>query len=97
MSWISKYTTIPIPEIVAYAFTVDNPIAHEYTLLSRVEGATLSDIYQTLDEKQISQILDQLIDFLTQLHAHEWDAIGGLNVSKHGDIVVGQVLDESFW
>ncbi|KAH8812454.1 kinase-like domain-containing protein [Xylogone sp. PMI_703] len=97
MSWIAKNTTIPIPNIIAYDCTVDNPISHEYTLLSRVEGVTLSEIYQTLNDQQISQILDQLIDFLLQLHAHEWDAIGGLTVDKNGDITVGKVLDETFW
>ena len=97
MSWIAKNTTIPIPDVLAYDCSVDNPIAHEYTLLSRVEGATLSDIYQMLDDQQTSQVLDQLIDFLLQLQAHEWDAIGGLNVNKNGDITIGQVLDETFW
>jgi aminoglycoside phosphotransferase (APT) family kinase protein len=97
MSWVAKNTTIPIPDVVAYDCSVDNPIAHEYTLLSRVEGATLSEIYQTLDDKQTSQVLDQLIDFLLQLHAHKWGAIGGLNVNMNGDITVGQVLDETFW
>jgi hypothetical protein len=49
------------------------------------------------DDHQTSQILDQLIDFLAQLHMHEWSAIGGLNVKDDGDIVVGQVMDETFW
>lgn len=76
--------------------SVYNSIVHEYTLLSRVEGATLSEIYQSLDDQQISQIIDQLIDFLSQLNAHEWYAIGGLNINDEGEIVVGQVLEETF-
>ena len=51
MSWISKNTTIPIPDVVAYDASVENPIAQEYTLLSRVQGATLSEIYQSLDDQ----------------------------------------------
>lgn len=97
MSWISNNTAIPIPDVVAYDSSVENPIAHEYTLLSRVEGATLSEIYQSLDDQQIGQILDQLADFLTQLHAHEWNAIGGLTRRDDGEIVVSQCLDETFW
>lgn len=97
MSWIFKNTTIPIPDVVAYDVSVDNPIAHEYTLLSRIEGATLSEIYWSLDDQQISQIIDQLIDFLAQLNAHEWDAIGGLSINGEGEVVVGQVLEETFW
>ena len=97
MSWISKNTTIPIPDVIAYDASVDNPIAHEYTLLSRVKGETLSDIYPTLSEEQISGILDQLIDILGQLHVHEWDAIGGLNINAQGEIVIAPIVDETFW
>ena len=97
MSWISKNTTIPIPEVVAYDASVDNPIAHEYTLLSRAKGETLSEVYTTLNEEQIRGILDQLIDILAQLHAHKWDAIGGLNINAQGEIVLAPLVDETFW
>ena len=97
MSWISKNTTIPIPEVIAYDASVDNPIAHEYTILSRAKGETLSDVYSTLDEQQIRGILDQLIDILAQLHAHKWDAIGGLNINAQGEIVLAPFVDETFW
>lgn len=40
MTWLSKNTTIPLPEIIAYDISVDNPIGHEYTLLSQVQGVT---------------------------------------------------------
>lgn len=80
----------------SFVFEIDNPIAHEYISLSRVEGTTLSEIYQPLDNQKISQMLDQLINFLAQLHAHKGDSMGGLNGGNHGDIVVGQVVDETF-
>lgn len=77
--------------------SVENPIAHEYMLLSRAEGETLSDIYSTLDEEQIRGILDQLIDILAQLHTHDWDTIGGLNINAEGEIAVTKIVDETFW
>lgn len=97
MSWISKNTTIPIPKLFAHDNSIDNPIAHEYTLLSRSEGETLSDIYTTLNEAEISDIIDQIIDILGQLHDHEWDAIGGLILNGHGEIELGPIVDETFW
>ncbi|MDI1493422.1 MAG: hypothetical protein OHK93_005211 [Ramalina farinacea] len=97
MAWVTENTTIPVPKVIASDESAHNPIAHEYTLLSCVEGETLSDIYSTLDEDQISGILDQLIDILGQLHEHEWDAIGGLNVNAQGEIVLAPVVDETFW
>ena len=97
MSWVSKNTTIPIPEVIAYDASIDNPIAHEYTVLSRAEGETLSDVYSSLNEEQIRGILDQLIDILSQLHAHKWDAIGGLTINAQGEIVLAPLVDETFW
>ncbi|KAM0424898.1 hypothetical protein ACHAPT_009954 [Fusarium lateritium] len=97
MTWLSQNTTIPLPKVIAYDSSVDNPISHEYTLLSRVQGVTLSDIYDNLSDAQIAQILDQLIDFLCQLQAHPWEGIGGLVLDEKGEVKLGPVLDETFW
>ncbi|KAF5627244.1 uncharacterized protein FTJAE_9329 [Fusarium tjaetaba] len=67
------------------------------TLLSHIPGVTLSDIYGSLSDKQHNDILDQLIDFLTQLQAHPWDGIGGLTFDHRGDVQLGPVVDETFW
>jgi hypothetical protein len=97
MRWISKNTTIPVPHVLSYDTSVDNVIQHEYILLSRAPGDPLSEIYQSLDDAQISDIIDQFIDILVQLHAVEWKAIGGLTFNHKGDIIVGPVLEETFW
>ncbi|KAH8743006.1 phosphotransferase enzyme family-domain-containing protein [Diaporthe sp. PMI_573] len=97
MTWLAKNTTIPIPDVVAYDASEENPIAHEYTLLSKVCGVTLSDIYDSLDDVQMTWVLDQLIDFLSQLHAHPWEGIGGLDVNAEGGVLLAQVVDENFW
>ncbi|KAF5698536.1 hypothetical protein FMUND_15063 [Fusarium mundagurra] len=97
MNWLSKNTTIPLPEVIAYDASTKNPIAHEYTLLSRIPGVVLSDIYDNLSDKQQNDILDQLIDFLTQLQAHPWDGIGGLTVCGQSEVQLGPVVDETFW
>ncbi|KAK0622771.1 kinase-like domain-containing protein [Immersiella caudata] len=97
MAWLSRNTTIPIPDVVAYDESENNPTNHEYTLLSKVNGVTLSNIYDTLDDNQATQILDQLIDILTQLHSHPFTGIGGLALDPTGTPVLSQVLDENFW
>ncbi|KPM37545.1 hypothetical protein AK830_g9007 [Neonectria ditissima] len=97
MTWLSKNTTIPLPEVIAYDASVENPIGHEYTLLSRVQGVTLSDIYDSLSDEQVAQILDQLIGILCQLQAHPWEGIGGLVLDDQGEAKLGPVLDETFW
>jgi hypothetical protein len=98
MTWIACETTIPIPSLVAFDSSADNPIAHEYTLLSRAPGVTLTDVYESLSQKQLTNIIDQLLDFLCQLQAHTWDGIGGLvRNKKGGGAVLARVVDETFW
>jgi hypothetical protein len=71
MTWVKQNTSIPIPDLVAFdASSTTNAIGHEYTLLSLIEGTALSEKHQSLTEAQISSILDQLADYLSQLHTH---------------------------
>ncbi|KAF4432570.1 hypothetical protein FACUT_8333 [Fusarium acutatum] len=60
-------------------------------------GVTLSDIYDSLSNKKMNKIVDQLIDFLTQLQSHPWDGIGGLKLDDRGQVQLGPVVDETFW
>ncbi|RFU35763.1 hypothetical protein B7463_g540, partial [Scytalidium lignicola] len=97
MSWVSKNSAIPIPEVIAYDSSTNNPINHEYIILSRARGETLSEIYQSLGNEKMISIIDQLIDILHQLHAVDWNYIGGLKFNETGEIVPGPVLEENFW
>ncbi|KAH7214436.1 hypothetical protein DER44DRAFT_805686 [Fusarium oxysporum] len=97
MTWLSKNTTIPLPDVIAYDSFTNIPVGHEYTLLSHIQGVTLSDVYDRLSDEQMNQILDQLIDLLTQLQAHPWDCIGGLTLDDQGEVQLGPVVDETFW
>lgn len=97
MTWIKQNTCIPVPDLVAYDSCDQNTIGHEYTLLSLVEGATLSDHYHSLTEVQVRRILDQLADYIGQLHAHPWNAIGGLRINEAGTVFVDRIVDETFW
>ncbi|EWZ95800.1 hypothetical protein FOWG_03344 [Fusarium oxysporum f. sp. lycopersici MN25] len=80
MTWLSKNTTIPLPDVIVYDGFTNIPVGHEYTLLSHIEGVTLSD----------------LMDLLTQLQAHPWDGIGGLTLDDHGEVQLGPMVDETF-
>ncbi|RYP74917.1 hypothetical protein DL771_002701 [Monosporascus sp. 5C6A] len=97
MAWVAKNTKIPIPALVGYDSTPNNPTGHEYTLMSRVPGETICNIYSSLSPDEICQILDQLIDMLTELHAHDFSAIGGLYLDRNGEIQVGRIVDETYW
>lgn len=97
LSWLYKNTMIPVPRVVAYDSSSNNPIGHEFILMTREPGESLADIYSSLSPAQIDYILDQLIDVNAELHKHTWSHIGGLSVADKGLIFPGPVLEETFW
>ncbi|TDL17717.1 kinase-like protein [Rickenella mellea] len=97
ITWIRKNTSIPVPEIVAYDSSCDNPIGYEYVLMSRVSGTSLDKVYKNLTKYQMSDIIDELVDVLDQLHSTSWSQIGGLKFGADGTIIPGPVVEETFW
>ncbi|THX82030.1 hypothetical protein D6D05_04004 [Aureobasidium pullulans] len=97
LSWLHNSTDIPVPQVVAHDSSIDNPLEHEYILMTREPGESLSDVYDTIGSDRMDSILDQLIDINTELHKHTWSHIGGLSLEKNGAIVPGPVLEETFW
>lgn len=98
ISWLRTNTTVPVPDVIAYDATTSNPLNREFIILNRCPGVAISDIYDTLSQAQLDKILHQLIDILTELHAHPFTFIGGfVHSSTTRKIIAGPVLDETFW
>jgi len=98
ISWVSRHTNIPVPRVVKYDETCRNIIGHEFILQEWAHGQTLSSIYDQLSEADLSSLIDQLVRILCQMHDNNpWRQIGGLSFGESGDIIVGQVIEETFW
>jgi hypothetical protein len=97
LSWLDKETNIYVPQVIAYASSVDNPLRHEYILMTRESGHSLADVYSSFDSAQMDTVLDQLLDINAELHKHKWSHIGGLTFDDGGHIIPGPVLEETFW
>jgi hypothetical protein len=96
MRWVSYNTTIPVPTLVRFDASVDNPISHEYMLLECIPGISVDKIYDQLDDRAKGYLVSQLTDYLVQLQSHTWEHVGGLSLVDD-KIVPGPVLDETFW
>ncbi|OQE35184.1 hypothetical protein PENCOP_c014G04905 [Penicillium coprophilum] len=97
MTWIRQNTSIPIPAIIRYDSTDDNIIRHEFTLLEKVPGKSIDQVYDTLSIEVRTKMVHQLTDYLIELHAHPWESyVGGLTLSD-GEVTQGPPIDENFW
>ncbi|KAI3401376.1 hypothetical protein diail_11460 [Diaporthe ilicicola] len=98
MRWVKENTTVPVPAVVRFDASEDNPLGHEFTLLERAAGISVDKVYDQLDADSKHSLVAQLADFLAQIHAHSFEVIGGMQLSREdGAVVPGPVLDELFW
>ena len=72
-------------------------VTASFIILERAIGQSLDQVYHSLNEKQISNLVDKLVEIYAQLHSKKWSQIGGLNVDDQGIIVPGPVLEETSW
>lgn len=98
MAWVSQNTTIPVPSVLHFSEKDDNCVGHEFTLLEKAVGTSVDKIYDTLSEENKRKILEQLADFLVELHSKRWSP-GGVKglVLQNGTISPGPALEETFW
>ncbi|EYE93101.1 uncharacterized protein EURHEDRAFT_542405 [Aspergillus ruber CBS 135680] len=64
MTWLRKNTKVPIPYVVRFDVTSNSVLQHETTLLERVRGKALHEIYNPLSREQ--------------LHRRSWNGFSGL-------------------
>ncbi|KYK58108.1 hypothetical protein DCS_05121 [Drechmeria coniospora] len=97
MKWLAENTTIPVPTIVRYDVTDENPIGREYTLLECIPGCSVDRMYSSMSEKAKRHLVEQLADMLIQLNSVEWKHVGGLSMDGDGHVVPGRLLEDTFW
>lgn len=97
MTWIRQHTTIPVPSILHFSASDENPIGHEFTLMERARGTSIDTIYDSLSEDNKEKIVEQLANFVIELHSKPFPPrVGGL-VLEGGSINPGPALEETFW
>lgn len=98
LRWLAARTAIPVPAVVRFDATPDNALGREFTLLERVPGRSVDKMYDALSEDAKGRLVAQLVDVLVELHTHEWQHVGGLQLDEAtGEVVPGPVLEDTFW
>lgn len=88
---VTEKTTIPIPTIVAYAYSESSEPLSSFLILQYVEGERLSFAkLQAFTDQQRSRFYTSLADVYIQLRRFEFPSIGCLVRSPEGDFRVGK-------
>ena len=79
LSYVSKYTTIPVPKVYKYSASKgDAYIAMEY-----IKGKPLHEIWKDQSEEQKDILAHEIASIVIQLGETRLDKIGGLDVNGH--------------
>ncbi|PYH73247.1 aminoglycoside phosphotransferase family protein [Aspergillus vadensis CBS 113365] len=110
MTWVRRNTSIPVPAVIAYSASRDNPLGYEFTLLERVPGVSVAEVYEGLDEGRKRRLVEQVAGFVAELHGKPWEGgyVGGLQLGARGgdddgeegvekEIVRGPPIEETYW
>ena len=52
---------IPVPKVLAYCATADNPVESEYIIMEEARGTQLSEVWETMDLKDQLAIVTELV------------------------------------
>jgi Predicted aminoglycoside phosphotransferase len=107
MNFLRTVLKLPVPEILAYSTSSDNPIGAEYILMERVKGESLSSRWLSLTTDEMKDIMTQIADMEKKIFDFHFPAYGSLYHKKDldretqipivDDFCIGPVSTRQFW
>lgn len=92
LAYVRMHTAIPVPNVIAYDSSSNNPLGFEWMLSERIEGITLSEAWEKMDFRSRSIFTRKMADMLLQLSGLRFREIGSLYFSKIQDRVSNEIL-----
>ncbi|KAJ5240134.1 kinase-like domain-containing protein [Penicillium chermesinum] len=107
MDFLRVVLKLPVPEVLGYSTTSDNPVGAEYILMERVEGESLSSRWLSLTTDEVKDIMKQIAEMERKIFDFYFPAYGSLYYKKDldretqipvtEDFVIGPVSARQFW
>lgn len=107
MDFLRTVLKVPVPEVLAYSTSSDNPVGAEYILMERVKGESASSRWSSLNTEEVVHIVAQIGYFEREIFKFHFPAYGSLYHKKDldgetqipivGDFCIGPVSARLFW
>lgn len=85
MDFLRTVLKLPVPTVLAYSTTSDNPAGAEYILMERVEGESLSSRWLFLTTDEVKDVMTQIADIERKIFDFHFPAYGALYYKKDLD------------
>ena len=84
LQFVRKYTTIPVPRVIAFDTSADNELGFEWILMSKIPGVALKSLWESpaLVWEERVQIAKTLAGYVKQLTSSKFLLLGSLYPSR---------------
>ncbi|PLB54903.1 hypothetical protein P170DRAFT_398674 [Aspergillus steynii IBT 23096] len=107
IDFLRNVVRVPVPKVLAYSTSSENPIRAEYILMERVEGESLSSRWLSLTTAEVADIMRQISDIERKIFDVHFPAYGSLYHRKDlngepqipvtDDFCIGPTSARQFW
>ena len=95
LGYIRAYSSVPVPKVIAYDSSSENPIGFEWILLEKIEGIPLSEVWERMDFDSKSSLSREMAHILQQLSDLRFREIGNLYFSEVQSRVSNRILSSN--
>jgi hypothetical protein len=78
MDWISRTTNIPVPRVITYQSSRENPIGFEWIIMTRMPGRTLKELWRSLSFSAKTSLVGEFAAYSSCLFRNQFRGIGNL-------------------
>lgn len=78
VDWISRTTNIPVPRVIAYQSSRENPIGFEWITMTRMPGRPLKELWRSLSFSAKTSLVGESAAYSTCLFQNQLQGIGNL-------------------
>ena len=81
LAYIRKYTTLPVPEVLAYDSSCENDLGFEWMLLKKMKGVPMCEVWDNIKFSSKVRLTVQMSNLQKELRRLQFDQIGSLYFS----------------
>lgn len=82
LCFVRNKTAIPVPEMIKFDLTCENPVGEVYNIQPKIPGVRLCDVYMQMSQAERLSIIRHLAQILCEMHSVHSPTAGYLGASK---------------
>lgn len=108
IDFLRNVLEIPVPRILSYSVSSENPVGAEYIIMERVQGESLASRWLSLSTEEVKHIMTQIAEIEQKIFSFEFPGYGSLYYNHDikdecqlalevGNFCIGPVAMRQFW